>query len=131
MDWYRCGMRPLLHPSIGDITVSGILHALSDPVRAAIYAGLAASSSATTCSKFLQISDRDIPKSTLSQHFKVLREAGLIRSERRGVEMRNVSRCEELQRRFPGLIEAILSAHRSEARLRTVPAKRGRTVRKS
>jgi hypothetical protein len=55
----------------------------------------------------------------------------LIRSERRGVEMRNVSRCEELQRRFPGLIEAILRAHRSEARVRAVPAKRSRTVRKS
>jgi DNA-binding transcriptional ArsR family regulator len=131
MDWYRHGMRLLLHPSIGDITVSGILHALSDPVRAAIYAGLAASSSATTCSNFLQITDQCIPKSTLSQHFKVLREAGLIRSERRGVEMRNVSRCEELQRRFPGLIEAILRAHRSEARVRAVPAKRSRTVRKS
>ena len=131
MDWYRYGMRPLLHPSIGDITVSGILHALSDPVRAAIYAGLAASSSATTCSKFLQISDRGIPKSTLSQHFKVLREAGLIRSERRGVEMRNVSRCEELKHRFPGLIDAILSAHRSEVKVRTAPAQRRRAVRKS
>jgi DNA-binding transcriptional ArsR family regulator len=124
-------MRPLLHPSIGDVTVSGILHALSDPVRAAIYAGLTASSSATTCSKFLQIIDRGIPKSTLSQHFKVLREAGLIRSERRGVEMRNVSRCEELQQRFPGLIEAILSAHRSETKVRTAHVQRRRAVRKS
>jgi DNA-binding transcriptional ArsR family regulator len=34
-----------------------------------------------------------IPKSSLSQHFKALREAGLIRSERHGVEMRNTSRC--------------------------------------
>jgi DNA-binding transcriptional ArsR family regulator len=124
-------MRPLLHPSIGDVTVSGILHALSDPVRVAIYAGLAASSSATTCSNFLQISDRGIPKSTLSQHFKVLREAGLIRSERHGVEMRNVSRCEELERRFPGLIAAILRAHRSEAKVRPGPALRRRTARPS
>ena len=124
MDWYGCGMRPLLHPSIGDITVSGILHALSDPVRAAIYAGLAASSSATTCSKFLQISDRGIPKSTLSQHFKTLREAGLIRSERHGVEMRNVSRCTELDGRFPGLLAAIFRSHQAQSQGRAAEALR-------
>lgn len=117
-------MRPLLHPSIGDVTVSGILHALSDPVRAAIYAGLAASTCAASCSDFLRILDRGIPKSTLSQHFKVLREAGLIRSARHGVEIRNVSRCEELQQRFPGLIPAILSAHKSEAKVGAAAAKR-------
>jgi DNA-binding transcriptional ArsR family regulator len=54
------------------------------------------------------MSDRDIPKSTLSQHFKALREAGLIRSERRGVELQNTSRCAELEKRFPGLIPAIV-----------------------
>lgn len=124
-------MRPLLHPSIDDISVAGILHALSDPVRVAIYADLAASSCATTCSNFLRIIDRGIPKSTLSQHFKVLREAGLIRSERHGVEMRNVSRCQELDRRFPGLITAILSAHRSERKARPVAARRKRAARKS
>lgn len=124
-------MRPLLHPSIDDVSVAGILHALSDPVRVAIYADLAASSCATTCSNFLKVSDRGIPKSTLSQHFKVLREAGLVRSERHGVEMRNVSRCEELDRRFPGLIPAILSAHRSETKSRPVAARRRRATRKS
>jgi DNA-binding transcriptional ArsR family regulator len=124
-------MRPLLHPSIDDITVAGVLHALSDPVRVAIYAELAASSGATTCSRFLQFSDRDIPKSTLSQHFRALREAGLIRSERRGVEMRNVSRCKELEQRFPGLIAAILNAHKSEATGRPGAARRKPTARKT
>jgi hypothetical protein len=42
---------------------------------------------------------------------KVLREAGLIRGERQGVEMRNHSRCQEVDSRFPGLIGAILSAY--------------------
>jgi len=108
-------MRPLLHPSIENITVEGILHALSDPVRAAIYADLAGSGCATTCSNFLQIRERSIPKSTLSQHFKALREAGLIRSERQGVEMLNTSRCKEIEQRFPGLILAILGAHAVQA----------------
>ncbi|HUA82145.1 MAG TPA: helix-turn-helix domain-containing protein [Dyella sp.] len=116
-------MRPLIHPSIEDVTVEGILHALSDPVRAAIYAELAISSGAT-CSNFLKISDRDIPKSTLSQHFRALREAGLIRSERQGVEMRNSTRCAEIDQRFPGLVETIMKAHQIQAANRMRDAKR-------
>lgn len=124
-------MRPLVHPSIDDVTVEAILHALSDPVRVAIYAQLAAASGATICSKFLQVSDRRIPKSTLSQHFRALREAGLVRSERHGVEMRNVSRCQEIEGRFPGLIAAILNAHSVQALGRTTAPKRKSAVRRA
>ena len=108
-------MRPLFHPSIGDVTVEGVLHALSDPVRVAIYADIVAQECPQSCSNFLTVSDKAIPKSTLSQHFKILREAGLIRSERHGVEMHNVSRCAELEQRFPGLIRAIVTAHTIQA----------------
>src|ERR1700676_3248096 len=104
-------MRPLIHPSVGDITVEGILHALSDPVRGGIFAQVVGSECPQSCSDFAKIVERGIPKSTLSQHFKVLRESGLIRSERRGVEMLNTSRCREIERRFPGLISAITRAH--------------------
>src|SRR5258706_10352807 len=124
-------MRPLIHPAIEDITVEGILHALSDPVRVAIYAQLAGSGCATTCSDFLEVSDRSIPKSTLSQHFRALREAGLVRSERQGVEMHNTSRCKEIEQRFPGLIGAILKAHGVQAASRTRAAKRKQAVRKT
>jgi DNA-binding transcriptional ArsR family regulator len=104
-------MRPLFHPSIEDVTVEAIMHALSDPVRVAIFAQIAAASCPQTCSNFVNISQKAIPKSTLSQHFKALREAGLIRGERQGVEMRNTSRCAEIDKRFPGLIAAIVKAH--------------------
>jgi DNA-binding transcriptional ArsR family regulator len=123
-------MRPLIHPSIEDITVEGILHALSDPVRAAIYAELAISAGAT-CSNFLKISDRDIPKSTLSQHFRALREAGLIRSERQGVEMRNSTRCAEIDQRFPGLVLTIMKAHQIQAAERMRVGKRKASAKKS
>jgi DNA-binding transcriptional ArsR family regulator len=105
------GMRPLFHPSVQEVTVEGILHALSDPIRVAMYADIVAQECPQSCSNFLKVSDRAIPKSTLSQHFKILREAGLIRSERHGVELQNVSRCTELEERFPGLIRAIVTAH--------------------
>lgn len=108
-------MRPLFHPSIEDVTVEGILHALSDPVRVSIFAQIAGSTCPQTCSHFLSVSEREIPKSTLSQHFKALREAGLIRGERRGVEMHNTSRCREIEQRFPGLIASIVNAHRIQS----------------
>src|ERR1700723_2908091 len=104
-------VRPLLHPSLEDITVEGILHALSDPIRVAIYADIVAQECPHNCSMFLNVSDKAIPKSTLSQHFRALREAGLIRGERRGVEMHTPSRCAEIEKRFPGLIRAIVKAH--------------------
>jgi DNA-binding transcriptional ArsR family regulator len=104
-------MRPLFHPSVEDITVEAILHALSDPVRVAIFADIVGSDCSRNCSNFLKVSEKAVPKSTLSQHFKALREAGLIRGERIGVEMHNTTRCAEIEKRFPGLLKAIVNAH--------------------
>jgi DNA-binding transcriptional ArsR family regulator len=117
-------VKPLFHPSIEDISVEGILHALSDPVRVRIFAGIARACSAQTCSAFLELGDRTVPKSTLSQHFKALRDAGLIRSERQGVEMHSTSRGAEENTRFPGLVESILNAYQEQARHH--PARRKR-----
>ena len=63
----------------------------------------------------LKLTDQNIPKSTLSQHFRILREAGLIRSERNGVELHNTSRLDEIRGRFEGLIAAIVEAHAAQA----------------
>jgi DNA-binding transcriptional ArsR family regulator len=104
-------VRPLSHPAIEDVTVEGILHALSDPVRVAIYADIVRSACSQTCSTFLHVNEKAIPKSTLSLHFKILREAGLIRGERQGVEMLSTSRCAEIDKRFPGLIGSIIGAY--------------------
>ena len=123
-------MRALIHPSIDDITLEGILHALADPVRAAIYAELAARDGTATCSAFVNVIDREIPKSTLSQHFRALREAGLIRSERAGVEMRSTTRCKEIEQRFPGLIPSIMKAYAIESGAKTRAPKR-KTAKKT
>lgn len=124
-------MRPLQHPPPDAISVEGILYALSDPVRAHIYASIAAASQPQTCSTFLELSDRTLPKSTLSQHFKILREAGLIRSERRGVELHNSSRCDEINQRFPGLMPAILSAYRTRTEQSARARRRSKTERRA
>ncbi|MFC6645131.1 ArsR/SmtB family transcription factor [Granulicella cerasi] len=103
-------MRPLFHPEIADVPVEAILHALADPVRVAILADLSEQTCSQNCSSFAHVLQKPIPKSTLSQHFKILREAGLIRSERRGVEVQNTSRCVEVDALYPGLIGAIVNA---------------------
>lgn len=105
------GVRPLFHPKLEEITVEGILHALSDPARAALFVEIVEQGCPRNCTDSLTVRTRHIPKSTLSQHLKVLREAGLIRGERHGVEMRNTSRCAEVEGRFPGLLQAIVAAH--------------------
>ena len=104
-------MRTLVHPEIADVPLEMILYALADPVRVAIFAGLAKQECSQSCSSFLTVGKKEIPKSTLSQHFRILREAGLIRSERRGVEMHNSSRCAEVDARYPGMLAAIANAH--------------------
>jgi DNA-binding transcriptional ArsR family regulator len=94
--------------------LEAILHALSDPVRLAIFSDIAAADCPQTCSAYASVEDRVIPKSSLSQHFKVLRESGLIRSERRGVEMHNTARCDEVNARFPDVLPAIMGAYRAQ-----------------
>jgi DNA-binding transcriptional ArsR family regulator len=121
-------MRPLTHPEIADVPLETILHALADPVRVAIFTDIVAQDCTQNCSSFLLVGDKQIPKSTLSQHFRVLREAGLIRSERRGVEMHNSSRCPEVDARYPGLLGAIAAAHR--VRMGEKVGKGGAGVRK-
>jgi DNA-binding transcriptional ArsR family regulator len=107
-------MRPLMHPKVDDMTVAGILYALSDPVRVRIFTGVLAAECAQSCTLIANLNSVPMPKSTLSQHFKVLREAGLIRSERKGVELQNKSRRDEYHRRFGPMIDAILEAYARE-----------------
>jgi len=108
-------MRPLYHPSLKEITVQGLLYALSDPVRVRIYADLIQADCAMNCSAFLSNGTLKLPKSTLSQHFKILREAGLIHSERKGVQLKNSTRCRELKKTFGPMVVAILKAYEKEA----------------
>lgn len=107
-------MRPIYHPHRDEITVQGILYALSDPVRVRIFRQLMGSDCSQNCATFANVGATPLAKSTLSQHFKILREAGLIYSERRGVELQNRTRCDELRRLRPMVLE-ILAAYQAES----------------
>jgi DNA-binding transcriptional ArsR family regulator len=126
-------MRPLFHPHLEDIRLEAVLHALSDPARMALFIQIASAACAQTCIALAGGVEQAIPKSTLSQHFKVLREAGLIRSERQGAEMRNTSRCAEIDQRFPGLLQALVDAYKRQASSTSSPrsAANGDVARKS
>ncbi|MDE1152512.1 MAG: helix-turn-helix domain-containing protein [Micavibrio sp.] len=106
--------------------MEGLLYALSDPVRVEIFAEIAGADCPKTCSTFRIIADRKLPKSTLSMHFKILREAGLIRSVRKGIEMHSTTRCAELQEPFGELIGAITGAF-ARQQSKTRPRKKAAT----
>jgi len=111
-------MKPLKHPAVKDITVEGILHAFADPVRVQIFMEIATAECPQICASFTKIHGKELAKSTLSQHFNVLRDAGLIRSERKGVQMHNTSRCAELKDRFGTMIGSILEAYAQQQKPR-------------
>ena len=97
-------MRPFKHPPVDDVPIETVLHALSDPVRLEIVRRLDGQGEAS-CSAL----DGGRPKSSMSHHFRVLREAGLVRTRSDGAAHMNALRREELDLRFPGLLGAVLA----------------------
>jgi DNA-binding transcriptional ArsR family regulator len=93
----------LLHPSIEQLELPAVLHALSDPMRLRIVECLA-SGEPRTCKSF----ELPVTKSTCTHHFRVLREAGVIHQRLEGTTRLNTLRRDELEQRFPGLLDAVL-----------------------
>ena len=106
--------RPLRHPDIDSVDVVDILYALADPVRLAIVGELMEARDGLSCVETMSRVQLVLPKSTCSQHFQILREAGLIRCERRGVELSSRLRLREIEGRFPGLLRSILRSYGQE-----------------
>jgi DNA-binding transcriptional ArsR family regulator len=105
-------MREPSHPSTDDISLASVMHALSDPVRLEIVARLA-DSDGENCGG---IGDGiELHKSTLSHHYRVLREAGLTRTTLEGRSRVVRLRLDDLESRFPGLLTSVLTALRRPA----------------
>jgi DNA-binding transcriptional ArsR family regulator len=97
----------IVHPAREEIELGAVLHALSDPVRLQIVSALAQDDGDRhTCASF----DVPVSKSTCTHHFKVLREAGVIRQRQDGTARLNSLRWEDLDARFPGLLAKILQS---------------------
>ena len=105
-------MRPLRHPAADAITLQGLLYALADPVRLGIVRRLY-DQGTLNCTQ--SCGDDALPRATLSRHFDQLRDAGLVRTERDGVQYLNVLRVDDIEARFPGLLASLLTAAAREA----------------
>jgi DNA-binding transcriptional ArsR family regulator len=106
-------MRAFKHPAIEDVALEHVMHALSDPFRLEVVRTLAGVGEAT-CAEL----GGDRPKSSMSHHFRVLRDAGLVTTRGEGVSHINALRRAELDKRFPGLLGAVLGATEEPKRRR-------------
>ncbi|MEV3856861.1 helix-turn-helix transcriptional regulator [Streptomyces sp. NPDC050095] len=92
-----------IHPA--DVSLETALLALADPVRRALVRDLAGSPDfSRTCGTF----DVPVTKATLSRHFSVLRESGLLEQRDSGAKRFNRLRRAEFDERFPGLLDLVL-----------------------
>jgi DNA-binding transcriptional ArsR family regulator len=96
----------LYHPLPEDLELPKVLHALSDPARLQIVRELDLDPTPRPCGSF----DLGVTKSTCTHHFRVLREAGLVTQELQGTSKLTSLRRDDLDARFPGLLDAVLDA---------------------
>jgi DNA-binding transcriptional ArsR family regulator len=99
-------VKHLHHPDRSDIQLSAVLYALSDPIRLHIVVRLLKDGE-QSCSGI----EVPVAKSTLSHHARTLREAGIIHTRAQGTQRFLSVRTEDLEARFPGLLETIVRAY--------------------
>ncbi|MCX5578437.1 ArsR/SmtB family transcription factor [Kaistia terrae] len=93
------------HPDGDEIALGSVLAALADPLRRQVVAELARAPGGTerTCASF----GFPVSKATLTHHFRVLREAGLIRQVNRGNSRAACLRADDIEARLPGLLDLV------------------------
>ncbi|MER8502179.1 helix-turn-helix transcriptional regulator [Mesorhizobium sp. M0204] len=97
----------LPHPTADQISLPNVLAVLGDPTRLAIVRYLASKEGVPlNCSRFLDFAS----KTNLSYHLAKLREAGVTRTEAVGTSRLITLRRDDLDRRFPGLLDSVIAA---------------------
>lgn len=90
-------------PDREDLEMAAVLHALGDPVRLALVRRMIGQGE-SACSP----EGVDVPRSTLSNHWRILREAGITQTRRVGKARLMSLRRDDLDASFPGLLAAVL-----------------------
>jgi DNA-binding transcriptional ArsR family regulator len=93
------------HPERDQILLENVLSALGNPLRLKIVRVLAESGE-RSCGSILD----GLSKSTLTHHWRVLRDSGVIWQRPAGRENLLSLRREDLDARFPGMLEVLLAA---------------------
>jgi DNA-binding transcriptional ArsR family regulator len=96
-------------PAADDFELPRVLAALADPHRLAAVRFVARRGE-SWCSQVIQEAGLGTSKSTFSHHLRILREAGIVTKRIQGAKGYMSLRKNDLDRRFPGLIDSILSA---------------------
>ncbi len=103
-------MKVLYHPDRHEIELTSVLYALSDPIRLHIISQIL-SEGESPCNAF-QV---PVAKSTLSHHLRTLRESGVVFTRSQGTQRLLTVRVEDLNERFPGVLDAVLGAYDASA----------------
>ncbi|WP_433226762.1 ArsR/SmtB family transcription factor [Microtetraspora malaysiensis] len=93
------------HPNLNQIPVEDVLAALGNPVRLGIVRELAAAEGERTCGSL----PLEVTKATATHHWRALREAGITREHKQGRYKAVALRRDDLNARFPGLLDAVLA----------------------
>jgi DNA-binding transcriptional ArsR family regulator len=93
--------------SVEELDLPSVMHALADPSRLQMVAVLGGGAE-LSCAELAEQAGTSMAKSTISHHLAVLREAGLIRTRHEGQRKLATLRREELDAKFPGLLDAVI-----------------------
>ena len=102
-------MDDVVEPAAEDLQLPRVLAALAEPNRLATVQYVARSGE-SCCSEIIQEAGLAMTKSTFSHHLRILREAGVLTKRIQGTKGYTTLRKDDLDRRFPGLIDAIIDA---------------------
>jgi DNA-binding transcriptional ArsR family regulator len=102
----------LEYPERDELQLVDVLQALGDPMRLRIVRLLDQAEGAIACNEM----GLPVAKSTGSHHLKVLREAGVVRAQVDGTRRYYTLRRDDLESRFPGLLDSVLSSDRVHQR---------------
>jgi DNA-binding transcriptional ArsR family regulator len=100
---------PLPHPTREEIQIESVLHALADPVRLRYVRELAKLAPEGVACGAIEL---PVTKSTRTHHLRFLREAGVIHIRPQGTSRISTLRRDDLDARYPGLLDSVLAAAR-------------------
>jgi len=102
-------MDDVVEPAPADFRLPRILAALADPHRLATVQYVARNGE-SWCTQVMQEAGLAMSKSTFSHHLRILREAGVLTKRIQGTKGYTRLRKDDLDLRFPGLMDSILGA---------------------
>ncbi|WP_082768490.1 ArsR/SmtB family transcription factor [Nocardiopsis alborubida] len=103
-------VRTYVHPETGEISLPRVLFALSEPLRLEMVRKLAREGEVDSIDL-----GPDLPRSTLTHHTSLLRESGVAFVRAEGRKCMISLRAEDLDARFPGLVNTVLAGYAPES----------------